>query len=71
MQNMGKSAFDFSDVIADLEKKIDNHMRDETTKEMISRIFAETTQKEVYDAYTPAGKPKYDDFPFRVVIILW
>lgn len=57
---MAKDAFDFSDVFTDIENKIDNFMKDETTKEVASRTFAESTQELVYEKYTPAT---YDSVP--------
>lgn len=57
---MASDPFDFSDVITDLENKIDKFMHDETTKEMVSKIFAESTQKLVYDKYDPTV---YDSVP--------
>lgn len=58
---MANNPFDFSDVFQDLEKKIDAFMRDDTTKEIASRMFAESTQELVYDKYEPKGHPKYTD----------
>ena len=58
---MASDPFDFSDVFADLENKIDAFMKDDTTKEAASRIFAKMTETEVYDKYTPDGGPKYTD----------
>ena len=57
---MAKSAFDFTDVFQDIENKIDNFMKDDTTKEAASRIFAESTQGLVYDKYEPT---LYDSVP--------
>lgn len=65
---MASDPFDFSDVFADLEKKIDDFMKDDTTKEVASRMFAESTQELVYDKYPgyngPVSKsPNYYDEP--------
>ena len=56
---MASDAFDFSDVFADIEKKIDAFMKDDATKELASRMFAETAYREdgedyVYSRYTPS-----------------
>ena len=58
---MASDPFDFSDVFRDLENKIDEFMRNDDTKEVASRMFAEMTETEVYDKYTPKGSPKYTD----------
>ena len=52
---MASDPFDFSDVFRELEDGIDKFMRDDTTKEVASRMFAESTQELVYDKYTPKG----------------
>jgi hypothetical protein len=56
---MASDPFDFSDVFADLENKIDAFMKDEATKEAASRIFAETAYSDneddlVYSKYDPS-----------------
>lgn len=56
---MASDPFDFSDVFADLENKIDAFMKDGTTKELASRTFASTAYREdgndlVYGLYTPS-----------------
>lgn len=58
---MASDPFDFSDVFQDLEKKIDDFMRDETTHEVASRMFADSTKDLVYAKYEPKGSPKYTD----------
>ena len=55
---MASDPFDFSDVFQDLEKKIDAYMRDNTTREIASKVFAETACREdgndlVYSLYSP------------------
>lgn len=57
---MASDPFDFSDVFADLEKKIDDFMKDDTTKEAASRMFANSTEELVYKKYNPT---MYDDPP--------
>ena len=51
---MASDPFDFSDVFQDLEKNIDNYMKDDTTRETISRVIAEETKSRVYDLYWPS-----------------
>ena len=57
---MANDPFDFSDVFADLEKKIDDFMHFDTTHEAASRMFADSTEELVYKKYTPTGYPRYD-----------
>ena len=48
---MAKSAFDFSDVFAELEEKIDKYMKSPDTHEQIAKKFAYETGEHVYGKY--------------------
>lgn len=50
---MASDPFDFSDVFADLENKIDEFMKSADTKELIAKMFAYETGEHVYALYDP------------------
>lgn len=56
---MAKDPFDFSDVFTELENKINNFMSAPDTQEVLQRYVMRTAEENVYAAYTPQGKAKY------------
>ena len=50
---MASDPFDFSDVLAEIEKGIDDFMKNEDTHEVASRMFADSTIELVYKQYEP------------------
>ena len=62
---MASDPFDFSDVFADLEKKIDGLMRSDNMHKMLSLSCKDATWDLVYEKYEPHGiwewytKPEY------------
>ena len=62
---MASDPFDFSDVFADLEKKIDGLMRSDNMHKMLSLSCKDATWDLVYEKYVPHGrwiwytKPEY------------
>ena len=53
---MASDPFDFSDVFADLEKKIDGLMRSDNMHKMLSLSCKDATWDLVYEKYVPHGR---------------
>lgn len=56
---MANDPFDFSDVFADIENKINDFMASGDTQEVLKRYVAKNAEESVYAAYTPMGKHPY------------